>query len=83
MVTSLMRNERQNKKAPSKSRPNAIPRTTMLYPVAKDRDDMHIAEIESLCWEGEGVDVDWEALGAILFKGDGSAKVGAEAHLSV
>ena len=55
----------------------------MLYPVAKDRDDMHIAEIESLCWEGEGVDVDWEALGAILFKGDGSAKVGAEAHLSV
>ena len=30
----------------------------------------------ALC--GEGVDVDGEVLGAVLFEGDGAAKVGAE-----
>ena len=34
-----------------------------------------------MCWEG--VDVDGEALGAILFEGDGSAKVGAEERTSM
>ena len=70
-----MKNGRQNKNAPSESRPNVI-RHAALYPVAKDRDDTHIVEIESLCCEG--ADVDGEALGAVLFEGDGSAKVGAE-----
>ena len=76
-----MKDGRQNKNAPSESRPNAIPRTTMLYPVAKDCDDTHIVEIESLCWEG--VDVDGEALGAVLFEGDGAAKLDAEERTSM
>ena len=52
-IRGSMKDGRQNKNAPSESRPNAIPRTTMLYPVAKDCDDTHIVEIESL-FEGDG-----------------------------
>ena len=37
--------------------------------------------IECLCWEG--VDIDGEALRAILFEGDGWAQVGAEERTSI